>query len=104
MEFDQIVGARLRYYRLESGRRADDVSDALAIAVDAYRDMEAGRTRLPAAKLLAASRLLGFTMVDFFDGVIDAAADPAAEAFGARADLHALARVAPPAEGETDDT
>ena len=65
---DRHVGQRLRTRRMEIGLPVEVLARSLDLSLDEFRQIEAGRLRLGAAKLIAALQLLGVDAAYVFEG------------------------------------
>ena len=70
-ELDRIVGARLKFYRLAHEFSQTKLGKEAGITFQQIQKYENGANRITVSRLIEFSRILGFTMAEFFDGICE---------------------------------
>jgi DNA-binding XRE family transcriptional regulator len=65
-QVDALVGRRLRQARRLAGASREQLGEAIGVSAETVRRYEAGARRMPPARLVAATRFLGFALSWFF--------------------------------------
>jgi ribosome-binding protein aMBF1 (putative translation factor) len=65
-QVDALVGRRLRQARGLAGASREQLGDAIGVSAETVRRYESGARRMPPARIVAATRFLGFALSWFF--------------------------------------
>jgi len=79
-DLDEIIGTRLRYYRLAKNLSLADLSNCLDVSYQQIQKYENGEDRVSVYYLVQFAKLLGFTMEEFFHGIAKSKTSDATEA------------------------
>jgi len=70
-ELDRIIGARLKFYRLANDFSQTKLGREVGVTFQQIQKYENGANRISISRLIEISRVLGFTMANFFDGICE---------------------------------
>lgn len=70
-EMDQMIGARLKFYRLARGVSQTALGRQAGITFQQIQKYENGANRVTVSRLIDFSRILEFTMTEFFQGICE---------------------------------
>ena len=68
-EFDKVIGARLKFYRLSREFSQTALGREAGITFQQIQKYENGLNRITVSRLIDFSRILDFSMAEFFDGI-----------------------------------
>lgn len=70
-ELDKIIGARLKFYRLAREMSQTKLGREAGVTFQQIQKYENGTNRVSVSRLIDFSRILDFTMSEFFDGICE---------------------------------
>lgn len=75
-ELDKMIGARLKFYRLAKEITQTTLGRQSGVTFQQIQKYENGTNRVTVSRLIEFSRILGFSMAEFFDGIVESPDEP----------------------------